>query len=73
MIVGILQPSYLPWLGYFDQIYHADTFVLYDDVQFDKGGWRNRNRIKTSQGVQWLTVPVLEKKKQICADQGHPH
>ncbi|MDP6683029.1 MAG: WbqC family protein [Desulfobacterales bacterium] len=64
MIVGILQPSYLPWLGYFDQIYHADTFVLYDDVQFDKGGWRNRNRIKTSQGVQWLTVPVLKKRNR---------
>jgi hypothetical protein len=59
--VAILQPSYLPWLGYFDQIYRADTFVFYDDVQYDKHGWRNRNKIKTPQGWQWLTVPVLTK------------
>jgi len=56
--VAILQPSYLPWLGYFDQIRRADVFVLYDDVQYDKHGWRNRNRIKTPQGPHWLTVPV---------------
>jgi hypothetical protein len=61
MIVGILQPSYLPWLGFLEQIGKADTFVLYDDVQFEKGSWRNRNRIKTPQGVAWLTVPVLTK------------
>ncbi len=59
MRVVILQPSYLPWLGYFDQLYKSDVFVLYDDVQYDKHGWRNRNRIKTPQGPQWLTVPVL--------------
>lgn len=59
MRVVILQPSYLPWLGYFDQLYKSDVFVLYDDVQYDKHGWRNRNRIKTPQGAQWLTVPVL--------------
>jgi hypothetical protein len=57
--VVILQPSYLPWIGYFDQLYKSDVFVLYDDVQYDKHGWRNRNRIKTPTGVQWLTVPVL--------------
>jgi hypothetical protein len=57
--VVVLQPSYLPWLGYFDQIFKSDVFVLYDDVQFDRHGWRNRNRIKTPQGAQWLTVPVL--------------
>lgn len=57
----VLQPSYLPWLGYFDQLYKSDVFVLYDDVQFDKHGWRNRNRIKTPTGVQWLTVPVLTR------------
>ncbi len=56
--VAILQPAYLPWLGYFDQVATADVFVLYDDVQFDKGGWRNRNRILASRGHQWLTVPV---------------
>lgn len=54
----ILQPSYLPWLGYFEQIWKSDVFVLYDDVQFDKNGWRNRNRIKTPDGPRWLTVPV---------------
>lgn len=63
MIVGILQPSYLPWLGYFEQIHQSDIFVLYDDVQFEKGSWRNRNRIKTPQGSQWLTVPVLQRKR----------
>src|SRR5665213_1303312 len=55
----VLQPGYLPWLGFFDQMRRADWFVYYDDVQFDKGGWRNRNRIKSSSGAQWLTVPVL--------------
>ncbi len=54
----ILQPSYIPWRGYFHQIQRADVFVFYDDVQFDKHGWRNRNRIKTANGVQWLTIPV---------------
>lgn len=59
--IGILQPGYLPWLGFFEQLYRSDVFVLYDDVQYDKNGWRNRNRIKTPQGPQWLTVPVLVK------------
>ncbi|MBW2319331.1 MAG: WbqC family protein [Deltaproteobacteria bacterium] len=59
--IGILQPGYLPWLGFFEQVYRCDVFVLYDDVQFEKGSWRNRNRIKTSMGLQWLTVPVLLK------------
>ena len=55
----ILQPGYLPWLGFFEQYYRCDVFVIYDDVQYDKDGWRNRNRIKTVTGWQWLTVPVL--------------
>lgn len=59
MRIGILQPGYLPWLGFFEQIYRSDVFVIYDDVQYDKHGWRNRNRIKTSNGIQWLTVPVI--------------
>ena len=58
MRIGILQPGYLPWLGFFEQVYRSDVFVLYDDVQYDKNGWRNRNRIKTPAGNQWLTVPV---------------
>jgi hypothetical protein len=61
MRVVILQPSYLPWLGYFDQLYRSDVFVLYDDVQYDKHGWRNRNRIKAPSGPLWLTVPVLTR------------
>ena len=58
MKVVVLQPSFLPWLGYLDQYAWSDRFVLYDDVQYDKNGWRNRNRILTNQGPQWLTVPV---------------
>lgn len=54
----VLQPGYLPWLGFFDQLRRADVFVYYDDVQYDKHGWRNRNRIKTQSGPLWLTVPV---------------
>ena len=58
MVIGILQPGYLPWLGFFEQLHCSDVFVIYDDVQYDKGSWRNRNRIKTANGIQWLTVPV---------------
>ena len=58
MIVVILQPSYIPWRGYFDQIRRADLFIFYDDVQYDKHGWRNRNQIKTAQGKKWMTIPV---------------
>ncbi len=65
MRLVILQPSYLPWLGYFDQMFKSDAFVIYDDVQYDKNGWRNRNRIKTPQGPQWLTVPVLTKGRNL--------
>lgn len=57
----ILQPSYIPWRGYFHQIQKADLFIFYDDVQYDKHGWRNRNRIKTPQGPKWLTIPVIAK------------
>lgn len=56
--VAILQSNYIPWKGYFDMIAAADELILYDDVQFTKNDWRNRNRIRTPQGVQWLTVPV---------------
>jgi hypothetical protein len=54
----VLQPSFVPWRGFFHQIQKADVFVFYDDVQYDKHGWRNRNRIKTVAGPRWLTVPV---------------
>ena len=61
MNIVILQPSYIPWRGYFDQIRRADLFIFYDDIQYDKHGWRNRNQIKTHQGKQWLTIPVNSK------------
>ncbi len=63
MRIAVLQPGYLPWLGYFDQEMSVDTFVVYDDVQYDRRGWRNRNRIKTPDGPVWLTVPVEQKGK----------
>jgi len=62
--VVILQPSYIPWRGVFDQIQRADLFVFYDDVQYDKRGWRNRNQIKTPRGRQWLTIPVHSRGAQ---------
>jgi len=60
----ILQPSYIPWRGYFHQIARSDVFVFYDDVQYDTRGWRNRNRIKTADGTRWLTIPVHSKGAQ---------
>ncbi|MDI6687044.1 MAG: WbqC family protein [Desulfobacterales bacterium] len=65
MIVAVHQPQYLPWLGYFDKIDRADIFVLLDNVQFKKNEWQNRNRIKTANGRQWLTVPVMYKHPQL--------
>ncbi len=59
MIVAIHQPNFCPWLGYFAKILRSDLFVLLDDVQFSKNSWTNRVRIKTPQGAQWLSVPVL--------------
>lgn len=59
--IVILQPGYLPWLGFFDLMYKADTFVILDDVQYTVRDWRSRNRIKTPEGVMWLTVPVQGK------------
>lgn len=56
--IAILQSNYVPWLGYFQFIDSVDEFILYDDVQFTKNDWRNRNRIKTPQRVQWLSIPV---------------
>ncbi|HUI57919.1 MAG TPA: WbqC family protein [Bryobacteraceae bacterium] len=71
MTCVILQPSYIPWRGYFHQIQKADVFVFYDDVQYDVDGWRNRNRIKTPNGPVWLTIPVSAKgvhvnRRRIC-------
>jgi len=59
MRVAILQSNYLPWKGYFDIINDVDLFVFYDDVQYTRADWRNRNKIKPKTGSQWLSVPVL--------------
>ena len=61
MIVSIHQPAYLPWLGLLERIYRSDVFVFLDTVQFEKGSYVNRNKIKTATGTLWLTVPVLKK------------
>ena len=65
--VAIVQSNYIPWKGYFDMIRSVDEFVLYDDVQYTRRDWRNRNRIKTPQGIQWLTMPVEVKGKYLQA------
>src|SRR5689334_24292879 len=56
--VAIVQSSYIPWKGYFDLIRSVDAFILLDDVQFTKRDWRSRNRIKTREGLAWLSIPV---------------
>ena len=64
MRLAIHQPQYLPWLGYLDKLDRADVFVLLDTVQFKNNEWQNRNRIRTAQGWQYLTVPVLHEFPQ---------
>lgn len=64
MLVAIHQPEHLPWLGFFEKMQRADLFVLLDDVQFSKGDFQNRNRVKGAGGVQWLTVPIVHKFPQ---------
>jgi hypothetical protein len=59
--VAIVQSSYIPWKGHFDLVASVDELVLYDDVQYTRRDWRNRNRIKTPAGLRWLTIPVATK------------
>ena len=61
MRVAVHQPNYLPYLGYFDKLDAADVFIVLDTVQFAKHDWQNRNRIRTKDGWQWLTVPVIDR------------
>jgi hypothetical protein len=74
--VAIVQSNYLPWKGYFDLIARVDDFIFLDDVQYTHRDWRNRNRIKTDDGLKWLSVPVLhDRSSRICdvtiaTDQG---
>ena len=58
MKVGTIQSNFLPWRGYFDFIREVDLFIIHDDIQYTKGDWRNRNKIKTLRGSEWITVPV---------------
>ena len=62
--VAIMQPTYLPWCGYFGLMQYVDIFIFLDSVQFAKRSWQQRNQIKTPQGAQWLTVPVASKGKR---------
>ena len=59
--IAIVQSNYLPWIGYFHLVNSVDEFVLYDEVQYTRGDWRNRNRIGTPSGIQWLTIPLKTK------------
>jgi len=67
-IIGMTQSSYIPWKGFFDYINSVDEFFFYDDVQYTKQDWRSRNRIKTSKGLEWLSVPCGSKTRNrlIC-------
>ena len=65
--VAILQSNYIPWKGYFDLIHNADIFIFYDDLQYTKNDWRNRNKVKQKSGVEWITIPAgTDKKRLIC-------
>ena len=61
-----MQPTFLPWIGFLAMAEEVEEFVFLDDVQFDKRSWQQRNRVKTAQGIKWITVPVLSRGK---ADQ----
>lgn len=56
--IAILQSNYIPWKGYFDLIASVDEFIIYDEMQYTKNDWRNRNKIKTNKGAEWITIPV---------------
>ncbi|MBI3308594.1 MAG: WbqC family protein [Candidatus Melainabacteria bacterium] len=67
--IAILQSNYIPWKGYFDLLNKVDEFIYYDHVQYTKNDWRNRNKIKTNKGIQWLTIPVrIESLSQAIMD-----
>ena len=76
MRVAIHQPHYLPWLGYFAKWAAADRFIFLDTVQYEKNGWQNRNRIKTSAGPRWLTVPIHARlgtpMREVTIDAAQP-
>lgn len=65
---AILQSNYIPWKGYFDIIRAVDLFIFHDDLQYTKGDWRNRNKIKTPLGSQWLTIPCGNSEKRLICE-----
>lgn len=67
--VGVIQSAYIPWRGYFDFIDSVDLFIVYDDVQYSRGAWRNRNRVKLPTGPAWITVPVETRPAQPPIDE----
>lgn len=70
--IFITQSNYIPWKGYFDSIARADVFVVYDEMQYTKNDWRNRNKIKTQNGLLWLTIPVKAGKLEKSINETHP-
>ena len=66
--VAIIQSSYIPWKGYFDIIHEVDLFIFYDDRQYTVRDWRNRNKIKTPDGLRWLTIPVGSNRNRVIHD-----
>lgn len=66
--VAVIQSNYLPWKGYFDIIHDVDLFIFYDDVQYTKNDWRNRNKIKTTNGTTWLTIPTGTSADRLICD-----
>jgi len=69
MLAVINQPNYIPWRGYFDLIDEADLFIFHDDIQYTKQDWRNRNRIKSKQGLLWLSVPVQKPQSHTLINE----
>jgi len=64
MSIFLMQPTFLPWIGFFDMVDYADKIILLDDVEYSKGSWVNRNRIKTKKGLEWLTIPILKNSNK---------
>lgn len=69
MKVGVIQSNYIPWRGYFDFIDSVELFIVLDDVQYSVGSWRNRNQVKTRDGLKWLTVPVMSAAGRFPIDE----
>lgn len=66
--VGVIQSNYIPWKGYFDIIHDSDLFIFYDDVQYTKNDWRNRNKVKSADGARWLTIPIHKHEHRLICD-----